>query len=335
MSSDKPQGQEGFAAVRVTHEATGASIVVHPQGATLMSWMPAPAPENPTPHPSAPGTEVLLDSGKTVRVGGTGDVLFVSKDTRLQSDKAIRGGVPIAFPQFAGEGSLPNHGFARTSQWTVAEKADGKIVLTLAHSAQTQAVWNRCFKLEMCIEFDDAACHSTLSITNTSDSCDDSGSAPAPMEPQALLRTYYRVQSIDAVAVEHLEGLTYEDKVQDFAKSELKDKRWGIKGETDCIFHNAAPDGKKKITLDSGSGMWRHITFWAELCEKQGGDASAVNVPCDVVVWNPWIEKAKAMGDFGDDEYQHMICVEPGCVRSKPTIPPGATLKLHQIIALE
>lgn len=28
------------------------------------------------------------------------------------------------------------------------------------------------------------------------------------------------------------------------------------------------------------------------------------------VVWNPWVDKARAMSDFGDDEWTHMICIE-------------------------
>jgi D-hexose-6-phosphate mutarotase len=28
------------------------------------------------------------------------------------------------------------------------------------------------------------------------------------------------------------------------------------------------------------------------------------------VVWNPWIEKANKMGDFGTDGYLRMVCVE-------------------------
>ncbi|EGD76954.1 hypothetical protein PTSG_07295 [Salpingoeca rosetta] len=324
------QAAQDFAAVRVTHAATGASIVVHPHGATLLSWMPAPAPPSLVPSPSGNGKEVPLDDGEKVVVGGTGDVLFVSSDTVLREDKAIRGGVPIAFPQFAGEGSLPNHGFARTSRWTVAEKGDGMIVLTLEDNPRTRAVWGHAFKLELRIEFDDAKCHSTLTVHNTGD---------APIEPQALLHTYYRVQNINVVYVEGLTGLTYEDKVQDFKSFELKDKHLTIKGETDKIFRSAAPQGKATFTLDAGSGMWRHISLWAEAGpgDGSGDDASATMkpVPCDAVVWNPWEDKAKAMGDFGDNEFNNMICVEPGCVRNKPTIPPGHRFALHQEISLE
>ncbi len=49
------------------------------------------------------------------------------------------------------------------------------------------------------------------------------------------------------------------------------------------------------------------------------------------VVWNPWIAKAKAMSDFGDDEYLRMVCVESGNVAdNRLTLAPGknASLKI-------
>ena len=42
------------------------------------------------------------------------------------------------------------------------------------------------------------------------------------------------------------------------------------------------------------------------------------------VVWNPWIAKARAMADFGDEEYHGMVCVEAGNVgENKVTLAPG------------
>ena len=44
----------------------------------------------------------------------------------------------------------------------------------------------------------------------------------------------------------------------------------------------------------------------------------------DVVVWNPWIEKAKSIADFGPDEaYKNMICVEAGSVAGWQTLEAG------------
>ena len=54
----------------------------------------------------------------------------------------------------------------------------------------------------------------------------------------------------------------------------------------------------------------------------------------DVVVWNPWIAKAERMGDFGDTEYKHMCCVEPGVVTGLQTVPAGAVWRVGQAITV-
>jgi len=45
-------------------------------------------------------------------------------------------------------------------------------------------------------------------------------------------------------------------------------------------------------------------------------DIDYTSPPVYVVVWNPWVEKAKAMSDFGDDEVSgfHMhFCITTYC----------------------
>ena len=42
------------------------------------------------------------------------------------------------------------------------------------------------------------------------------------------------------------------------------------------------------------------------------------------MVWNPWIAKAKAMADFGDDEWPGMVCVETAnCADHAVTLAAG------------
>lgn len=43
----------------------------------------------------------------------------------------------------------------------------------------------------------------------------------------------------------------------------------------------------------------------------------------DVVVWNPWEKKSKAMSDLGDDDYKHMICVDGAAIEKNITLKPG------------
>ncbi|CAI0408572.1 unnamed protein product [Linum tenue] len=43
----------------------------------------------------------------------------------------------------------------------------------------------------------------------------------------------------------------------------------------------------------------------------------------DVVVWNPWEKKAKAMADLGDEEYKQMLCVDGAAIEKPITLKPG------------
>lgn len=42
----------------------------------------------------------------------------------------------------------------------------------------------------------------------------------------------------------------------------------------------------------------------------------------DMVVWNPWIDKAKSLADFGDDEWHRMVCLEPANIATKAVVAP-------------
>lgn len=53
----------------------------------------------------------------------------------------------------------------------------------------------------------------------------------------------------------------------------------------------------------------------------------------DTVVWNPWIEKSKGMGDFEPkDGYKKMVCVEAGAVDGWQTLESGDTFEAGQLL---
>lgn len=55
-------------------------------------------------------------------------------------------------------------------------------------------------------------------------------------------------------------------------------------------------------------------------------------ISCDCVLWNPWIEKSKALSDMDDEGYLQFVCVEPGVVSDYITVQPNQALNLYQIL---
>lgn len=53
----------------------------------------------------------------------------------------------------------------------------------------------------------------------------------------------------------------------------------------------------------------------------------------DTVIWNPWIEKTKGMGDLRpEDSYKRFVCVEVGAVDGWQKLEPGEVFEGGQIV---
>ena len=130
------------------------------------------------------------------------------------------------------------------------------------------------------------------------------------------LHTYFEVGDISQISITGLKGISYLDKTDNFARKLESGDAFKISLETDRVFPNAS--GTVEIRDEK---LHRKI-----LIEKSGSNST--------VVWNPWIAKAKAMPDFGDEEYKHMVCVESGNVaENKITLAPGASATLKVVLS--
>ncbi|KAI9914191.1 hypothetical protein PsorP6_005902 [Peronosclerospora sorghi] len=283
-------------------------------------------------HPSGSRAQVYI-YGATVTAfyaanEPTRNLLFLSKKAILDGSKPIRGGIPLVFPVFGAVDKFPNHGFARIYKWNlnqIEESSGGDENLTVATFSldvtdEIKTMYPHAIFLKYVVELSALTLTTAIHIENKSN---------GEISFQALLHTYLTVDDVrnDGVVVEGLKGLTYHDKVAAEEKIEERDTLT-IAQETDNVYANAGSpivvhmkrtDGKKQV-----------VTIEKEASVKSG--TSHVLQPSDIVVWNPWVDKAKSLSDFGDDEYLTMLCVEPGRVSQRQQLPAKHTFTLQQTI---
>ena len=246
------------------------------------------------------------------RPAGGEEVLWMSQKSMWQADKPIRGGVPICFPWFgplAGVPTAPAHGFVRAITWeleTITQSSGGvTVTMKLASDASTMARWPHEFVLRHRVTFGSMLSMS-LELTNP---------GKTPLKAEQALHTYFSVRDVRLVAVKGLNGVRYIDKV-DERKEKMQSGDIQITGETDRVYLNTTG----AVTIED-PGMGRRIIV---------GKESSRNT----VVWNPWIAKAKAMADFGDQEWPGMICVETCNVGADAVeVAPGGTHFMRAQIA--
>lgn len=212
----------GLPAVRIT-SADGAQALVTLFGAHLVSWK------------SADGTERL----------------FLSEQSALDGSKAIRGGVPVIFPQFAERGPGMRHGFARLSTWRlVGGEQPGIAVFALNQDDLAPAIareWPYRFELQLTVSIEGARLSLALDVYN---------SGREAFAFSSALHTYFLVDDIDDVRI----GGLHEGVLR-------------IGGKHDRIYHGVG--GAMTLAQDRGALVLTQLGFPDAVVWNPGAEDTA------------------------------------------------------------
>ncbi|WP_318519167.1 D-hexose-6-phosphate mutarotase [Photobacterium leiognathi] len=257
---------QGISIIRVIHPLAEAGISLH--GGHLIWFKPA----------------------------GEKDIIWLSENAEFDTQKAIRGGIPVCWPWF-GKAGTPSHGFARTSQWTLQEHRENEngviVSLQLEDNEETRAIWPHKFNNVLTFEI---GTELTVSLTSTN-------TDSQPWSYGGALHTYFDIADINNIEITGM-GSTYLDSTQQGKACEGGDVLT-FTSETDRVY--TQPEAT--ITINDKNNK-RNI-----LVTNEGHNAA--------VIWNPWQELSISMGDMADNSFETMVCVESTIHQPSIELAPG------------
>lgn len=262
---------------------TGASAEIYPYGAHITSWK------------TAAGREWM----------------FLSRQAQFEPGKAIRGGVPVIFPQFSGFGQGQRHGFARNVEWQLegelaASAKESSCRFVLQSDDKSLAIWPHRFRAEFVPLLSESQLKMTLTIHNIDDK---------PFSFTAALHTYFAVTDLHQVQLCGLKGLSYWDNNgSDFQRDRF------IFAQDTLEF----PDAIDRVFF-ANSNLLQLVDGNHKLTIENPGFH-------EVVVWNPGAEATKKLNDMADDEYRRMLCVEAAIIDRPITLMPGESWSGAQVL---
>ncbi|MGV8977761.1 MAG: D-hexose-6-phosphate mutarotase [Cellulomonas sp.] len=226
---------------------------------------------------------------------GQRPVLWLSAASRFEAASAIRGGVPICFPWFgarAGQPQAPKHGFARLSDWELVgarDQGDDVVVeLRLTDDDATRAsAWPYVFEATFTVVVG-TELSMTLEVTNRD---------TTEFTFEEALHTYVAVGDVRSTEVTGLEGVGYIDRSSGPGTVPGEPGPARFAGPTDRIY-----------LATTAQTTVRDVTGRRSVTTLKDGSATTV-------IWNPWVDNARALADFGDHEWTGMVCVETCNVR--------------------
>jgi len=235
---------------------------------------------------------------------GEEEVLYLSPNAAFTEGKAIRGGIPICWPWFGqhpNDAEQPPHGLVRTCFWELLDATENSSGVTMRFGFR-----NGAYNAEATVEAGEAL-EVSLRSNNVSDT---------PMVISGALHTYIGVTDIGQARVVNLNEYGYLDTV---GEPEVRVQNGDVifEGEVDRIYDSTS----STILMDGLSGRTVFI-------EKSGSTST--------VVWNPWKEKAAALGDLPDDDYRRFCCIEAAIANNNAEIVmPGGSHVLATRIRLK
>lgn len=264
----------------IVAEAPGVRITASARGAHLMSW---------TTHGI--------------------DRLWMSPLSRIGQADALRGGVPVLFPQFGTFGDLPKHGFARTTDWQPVraplEQGRATLSFQLKDSAETRAVWPHPFRARLAISASPTELTMSLTVENRgSDAARFTGG----------LHTYLAVRDPEAW-IDGLSGC----------------HAWDGASTTAPAFPEVI---EGPIRALDAQDLVMHGTFGPVVL--QDADLGAVHVEAEGfanrVVWNPG--PGHSLPDVALGDEARFVCIEPASV-IPVVLPAGGVWEGQQRLTLD
>ena len=260
---------QGLPCVRLRH-ASGDAALVALHGAQVLSW-------------TAGGVERLYLSPKSV----------------MDGQAAIRGGIPLCFPQFNQRGPLVKHGFARHLPWAPGPvRVEGSEIFAgfcLTQSEATLAVWPHTFASRLAVRLGPGRLQLDFSVHNT---------GAAALCFTLALHSYLRVSDITGVRLEGLDGQPVWDSVTGRDACQTGPLRFTE--EFDRVYQAAAGplvlnDSARKLRIAQSPNFGQ------------------------TVVWNPGPARCATLADMPPGGYQHMLCVEAAQVDAPVDLAAGAS----------
>lgn len=279
-----------------------------------------PAAFGPLTHAGQPCQHLTLANGDRLLVALHGghllswcaagrERLYLSPQAVFDGHAAIRGGVPVCWPQFNARGPLCKHGFARHLPWTLDGAAlhpdgdGGTLRLRLVDDERTRALWPHAFALTLTLVLVPGRLSLELTAHNP---------GPTSWRFTGALHTYLRVDALDRVHLSGLQGRPEWDALTDRRQPAADPLR--IDGPLDRVY---GPSARPMRLQEGDHALVIEQTGWS-----------------DTVVWSPGACGAAGLADMPAQDHAHMLCVEAAQVDSPVELLAGATWQGRQTLAL-